>query len=89
MSKIVVNLTEKFQNLTFKRKGETKKEDLLNCKHSTENVEIIEMICKLIAEELNNQALSDCHDPFLENHTMGMMQKIKDKQIKSLQIMEG
>lgn len=53
------------------------------------NVEMIEMICKLIVEELNKQDLSDCHDPFLENHTMGMMQKIKDKQIKSLQITEG
>lgn len=53
------------------------------------NVEIIEIICRLITEELNKQDLSDCHDPFLENHTMGMMQKIKDRQIKSLQIMEG
>ncbi len=53
------------------------------------NVEIIELICKLIAEELRRQELSNCHDLYLENHTMEMMKKIKDSQIKSLQTMEG
>ncbi|MDD3206611.1 MAG: DUF4037 domain-containing protein [Lachnospiraceae bacterium] len=53
------------------------------------NVEIIEQICKLVVMELNQQGLSDCNDIFLESHTMDMMKRIKDKQIKSLQIMEG
>ncbi|MDD2973149.1 MAG: DUF4037 domain-containing protein [Lachnospiraceae bacterium] len=53
------------------------------------NIELIEEICVLIVEELNRQDLSEGTDPFLENHTIRMMNKIEDKQIKALQIMEG
>lgn len=53
------------------------------------NVEIIEEICRLVVVELSRQNLSDGNDVFLECHTMEMMKRIKDKQIKALQVMEG
>lgn len=50
---------------------------------------IIEAVCNLIVQELTAQGLTESTDNFLQNHTYGMMEKIKDPYIRSLQIMEG
>lgn len=50
---------------------------------------IVEAICNLVLQELTSQGLAEGEDNFLENHTMYIMEKIKDPHIRSLQIMEG
>ena len=50
---------------------------------------IIEAVCNLVLQELAAQGLTDEEDNFLENHTLSLMEKIKDPYIRSLQIMEG
>ncbi len=52
-------------------------------------VVIIEAVCNLVLQELAAQGLTEGEDNFLESHTMGMMDKIKDPYIRSLQVMEG
>ena len=50
---------------------------------------IVEAVCSIILQELEAQGLTEGEDNFLENHTMKMMEKIKDPYIRSLQILEG
>ncbi len=50
---------------------------------------LIEKICQRIITELHHQNLSDSTDDFLENHTLIIMNKIKDKDIRLKHIMEG
>lgn len=50
---------------------------------------LIEKICQKIIIELHKQKLTNHYDDFLDNHTMNMMNLIKDKDIKELHIMEG
>lgn len=50
---------------------------------------IIEAVCNLVLQELTAQGLTSGEDNFLESHTMTMMGKIKDPNIRALQIMEG
>lgn len=52
-------------------------------------VQLIESICSKIVVALKQQELTDSDDSFLENHTSIVMQKIKDKEIASMHIMEG
>lgn len=50
---------------------------------------IMEAVCNLVLQELAAQGLTGEEDNFLENHTLTLMEKIKDPYIRSLQIMEG
>lgn len=52
-------------------------------------VVLIEKICQAIIKELQNQNLTNSNDDFLENHTQLLMQKIKNKDIQQMQVMEG
>lgn len=52
-------------------------------------VVLIEKICQKIIMELHKQKLTNHYDDFLDNHTMNMMNLIKDKNIQRLHVMEG
>lgn len=49
--------------------------------------EIIEAICVLVKNELVKQQLTDLDDDFLQNHCVGMMQRIRDDSIRGLHIL--
>ncbi len=50
---------------------------------------IIEAVCNIILQELTAQGLTEGEDNFLENHTMQMMGKIRNPDIRAMQILEG
>lgn len=50
---------------------------------------IVEAVCNLVVQELAAQGLTEGEDNFLENHTMALMERIKDPYIRSLHVMEG
>lgn len=69
---------------------DTEPEDYLYALNTNDQcVIIIEAVCSIILQELTAQGLTEGEDSFLENHTVKMMEKIKDPYIRSLQILEG
>ncbi len=52
-------------------------------------VELIESICDLIVKELLKQKLTDHTDPFLQNHTISIMSRIKNDKIRAMHGMAG
>ena len=52
------------------------------------NVEVIEQICGMIVDELNRQGISSVTDRLLEKHTLAMLEKISDIEMKQLQILD-
>lgn len=50
---------------------------------------LIETICQLVIREMKAQGISDAEDMYLETHAVSAMQKIKDPEIASLQLLEG
>lgn len=52
-------------------------------------VELIEIICISIVKELVNQGLTEEGDSFLENHTMSIMSRINNEQIRGMHVMRG
>lgn len=49
----------------------------------------IEQICGLIIEELKRQNITDLDDNFLENHTESIMSRIKNDEIRSMNVLRG
>lgn len=60
-----------------------------NINLSDKKVQLIENICSKILHVLQQQELTDSNDSFLENHTMIVMQKIKDPKLLERHVMEG
>ncbi len=70
--------------------GNTRAQDYLYTLNTKDQrIIIVEAICNLVLRELISQGLTVGEDNFLENHTMCIMEKIKDPRIRALQIMEG
>lgn len=54
-----------------------------------DRVLIIEAICNIIVQELNEQGLSELDDNFLQNHLHTVTAKIEDETIRKMQFLEG
>lgn len=52
-------------------------------------VELVELICALVVQELLSQGLTVHSDSFLENHTACIMSKIKNDKIRAMHVMRG
>ena len=55
----------------------------------TLRMDVVEDICRRIADLLRERGLSDSHEVFLEAHAMELMKRIENRRIRSLHIMEG
>ena len=52
-------------------------------------VGLIEYICELIVKELLKQNLTDHADPFLQNHIVSIMSRVKNDKIRVMHVMAG
>ena len=85
----ILNLLALTEEQSAAWEGTGEMDYLYNLNGNDKCVIIVEAICNLVLQELASQGLTEGEDNFLENHTMTIMKKIKDPDIRSLQVMEG
>ncbi len=85
----ILNILAQTENQTEAWKDAKAKDYLYTLNTKDQKVIIVEAICDLVLQELTSQGLTEGEDNFLENHVISIMEKIKDTNIRALQIMEG